>query len=91
MPPPGKKRAAVNGLLIFRLLTAPMRILLLTLFTLLPFAAQAQSFCGDMSSPAAELKYISRGFAHGHTGLDMMAPEGSAIRAAAGGTGVYAG
>ena len=68
-----------------------MRILLLTLFTLLPLTAQAQSFCGEMNSPAAALKYISRGFAHGHTGLDMMAPEGSPIRAAAGGTVVYAG
>ena len=67
-----------------------MRTLLLTFFTLLPFTAQAQSFCGTMGNPAAELKYISRGFAHGHTGLDLMAPEGSPIRAAAGGTVVYA-
>ncbi len=44
-----------------------------------------------MGMPAAELKYISRGFGHGHTGLDMMAPQGSPIRAAAGGTVVYAG
>jgi len=68
-----------------------MRAILLTLFTLLPFTAQAQSFCGAMGNPAAELKYISRGFGNGHTGLDMMAPEGSPIRAAAGGTVVYAG
>jgi murein DD-endopeptidase MepM/ murein hydrolase activator NlpD len=68
-----------------------MRTLLLTLFTLLPFTAQAQSFCGQMGNPATELKYISRGFAHGHTGLDMMAAEGSPIHAAAGGTVVYAG
>lgn len=63
----------------------------MTLFTILPFAAQAQSFCGHMGNPAEDLKYISRGFAHGHTGLDMMAPEGSPIHAAAGGTVVYAG
>lgn len=68
-----------------------MRTILLTLLTLLPFTAQAQSFCGQMGTPAAELKYISRGFAHGHTGLDMMSPEGSPIHAAAGGTVVYAG
>jgi murein DD-endopeptidase MepM/ murein hydrolase activator NlpD len=68
-----------------------VRTLLLILFTLLPFTAQAQSFCGQMGNPAAELKYISRGFAHGDTGLDMMATEGSPILAAAGGTVVYAG
>ena len=68
-----------------------MRAILFTLFTLLPFTAQAQPFCGTMGTPPAELKYVSRGFGHGHTGLDMMAPEGSAIRAAAGGTVVYAG
>ena len=68
-----------------------MRAILLSLFTLLPLTAQAQPFCGTMGNPAQELKYISRGFANGHTGLDMMAPEGSPIHAAAGGTIVYAG
>ena len=68
-----------------------MRSTLLVLFSLLPFSAQAQSFCGHLGMPAPELKYISRGFTSGHTGLDMMAPEGSPIRAAAGGTVVYAG
>ena len=43
-----------------------------------------------MGNPAAELKYISRSFAHGHTCLDMISPEGSPIHAAAGGTVVYA-
>lgn len=41
--------------------------------------------------PSVSLKYISRGFGHGHQGVDMMAPMGSPIRAAAGGTVVYAG
>jgi murein DD-endopeptidase MepM/ murein hydrolase activator NlpD len=68
-----------------------MRSILLVLFSLLPFAAQAQSFCGHLGMPAPELKYISRGFTSGHTGVDMMAPEGSPIRAAAGGTVVFAG
>jgi murein DD-endopeptidase MepM/ murein hydrolase activator NlpD len=68
-----------------------MRLLLLLALSLLPLSAHAQNFCGGMGMPAAELKYISRGFGHGHTGLDMMAPEGSPIRAAAGGTVVYAG
>ncbi len=41
--------------------------------------------------PPAELHTISRGFGGGHTGVDLMAPMGSPIRAAAGGTVVYAG
>ena len=68
-----------------------MRLTLIALFSLLPLSANAQSFCGGLGMPAPEMKYNSRGFAHGHTGLDMMAPEGSPIRAAAGGTVVFAG
>jgi murein DD-endopeptidase MepM/ murein hydrolase activator NlpD len=68
-----------------------MRSFLLLVLLLSPLSAHAEGFCGAMGSPAAELKYISRGFGHGHTGLDMMAPHGSPIRAAAGGTVVYAG
>lgn len=68
-----------------------MRIASLVLLSLLPLSAHAQSFCGELGMPAPEMKYVSRGFAHGHTGLDMMAPEGSPIRAAAGGTVVFAG
>ena len=66
-------------------------MLVLLLLALSPLSARAEGFCGAMGSPAVELKYISRGFGHGHTGLDMMAPHGSPIRASAGGTVVYAG
>ena len=41
--------------------------------------------------PPEQLREISRGFGHGHTGIDLMAPYGSPIRAAAGGTVIYAG
>ena len=68
-----------------------MRSFFFLILTLFSISAQAESFCGGMGMPAPELKYISRGFGHGHTGLDMMAPQGSPIRAAAGGTVVYAG
>jgi murein DD-endopeptidase MepM/ murein hydrolase activator NlpD len=68
-----------------------MRALFLTLLTILPFTANAQTLCGEMTSPPPDLKYVSRGFGHGHTGLDMMAPEGSPVRAAAPGTVVYRG
>jgi murein DD-endopeptidase MepM/ murein hydrolase activator NlpD len=44
-----------------------------------------------MITPPEHLNYISRGFSRGHTGIDMMAPYGSPVHAAAGGTVVYAG
>ena len=49
------------------------------------------SFCGAMVIPSVELKYMSRGFSGHHAGIDMMAAMGSPIRAAAGGTVVFAG
>jgi len=54
-------------------------------------APRGDSACPAMLMPPAELHQISRGFGHGHTGIDLMAPYGSPIRAAAGGTVVYAG
>jgi murein DD-endopeptidase MepM/ murein hydrolase activator NlpD len=51
----------------------------------------AAGFCGRMIMPPANLKYISRGFSSAHSGIDLMAPLGSPIRAAAAGTVVYAG
>ncbi|MEJ0017962.1 MAG: M23 family metallopeptidase [Acetobacteraceae bacterium] len=44
-----------------------------------------------MAMPPEQLKYVSRGFGGAHTGLDLMAPYGTPIRAAAGGTILYAG
>ena len=64
-------------------------ILILALFLALP--AQAASFCGEMIMPPANLRQISRGFSAYHSGIDLMAPYGSPIRAAAGGTVAYAG
>lgn len=54
-------------------------------------SAHAASQCGTMLMPATELRQVSRGFSGGHTGVDLMAPWGSPIHAAAGGTIVYAG
>jgi hypothetical protein len=67
--------------------------LLLGLLLALPAAAaQADGgFCGRMLMPAAQLHELSRGFSAHHSGVDLMAPYGSPIRAAAGGTVVYAG
>jgi murein DD-endopeptidase MepM/ murein hydrolase activator NlpD len=54
-------------------------------------AARADSACNGMLMPPERLREVSRGFGHGHTGLDLMAPLGSPIRAAAAGTVLYAG
>ena len=62
--------------------------LLLTLFAL---PAQAASFCGNMVMPAGGLTAIARGFSSYHSGIDLDAPLGSTIRAAAAGTVIYAG
>jgi murein DD-endopeptidase MepM/ murein hydrolase activator NlpD len=62
--------------------------LLLTLFAL---PAQPASFCENMVMPAGGLTAIARGFSSYHAGIDLDAPLGSTIRAAAAGTVIYAG
>jgi murein DD-endopeptidase MepM/ murein hydrolase activator NlpD len=55
-------------------------------------APRAESVCSTgMVMPPETLREISRGFSGGHSGIDLMAPYGSPIRAAAGGTVMYAG
>ncbi len=68
-------------------------ILLLGLLLALPAAAAQPDggFCGRMLVPAVQLRVLSRGFSAHHSGVDLMAPYGSPIRAAAGGSVVYAG
>jgi murein DD-endopeptidase MepM/ murein hydrolase activator NlpD len=53
--------------------------------------SEAARFCGGMIMPAESLREVSRGMSRGHAGLDLMAPHGSPIRAAAAGTVIYAG
>jgi murein DD-endopeptidase MepM/ murein hydrolase activator NlpD len=67
-----------------------MRTLAL-LLTVLALPAQAANFCGNMVMPAGALASISRGFTSYHSGIDLAAPLGSTIRAAAAGTVIYAG
>src|SRR5580658_3940925 len=72
-----------------------MRLTVLLLGTLLALPAAASppggEFCGHMLMPAMQLRELSRGFSSYHSGVDLMAPYGSPIRAAAGGTVVYVG
>lgn len=68
-------------------------LLLIGLLLALPATAAPApgGFCGSMLIPAVQLREISRGFSRYHSGIDLMAPYGSPIRAAAGGTVLYAG
>ena len=87
-------RRGLNSLFTI-LLPVGMRVAALILGLCLAYptfaAASGDSACPSMIMPPAQLREISRGFGHGHTGIDLMAPYGSPIRAAAGGVVIYAG
>lgn len=52
---------------------------------------EAEAFCGTMQMPAGELRQVARGISRGHAGLDLMAPHGTPVLAAAAGSIIYAG
>ena len=52
--------------------------------------AHADLACGSLLMPAGQLKEVSRGITQHHSGLALVAPHGSPLRAAAAGTVVAA-
>ncbi len=58
----------------------------------LPTAARADiPACDSMTMPVVELKSVGRGVSRYHPGIDLMAPYGSPVQAAASGVVTYAG
>ncbi len=65
-------------------------VMLLGLMAWQPVARAQIAACSDLVMPVAELRTVGRGYSGYHGGIDLMAPYGSPVLAAAAGTVVYA-
>jgi hypothetical protein len=76
----------------YRIAAAMMAPMLVALASTALFVAPAHAdlACGSLLMPAGQLKQVSRGITAHHSGLDLVAPHGSPLRAAAAGTVVAA-
>ena len=75
---------------MFSTRTAKLFVIVLALLAWRPPAQAQIAACGEMVMPVAQLRTVGRGYSSYHGGIDLMAPHGSPVLAAAAGTVVYA-
>lgn len=75
---------------MLRTRTANIIVIVLGVLAWHPPALAQIAACGEMVMPVSQLRTVGRGYSGHHAGIDLMAPHGSPVMAAAAGTVVYA-